>query len=944
MMDQKALSQSLVAKGLGKHQLGEMSEALRCYTQALKKDSQNADAANLAGLVHQQAGDNQSAVQFFQAALAVFPDEPMYIVNAAATHYEIGNKQLSADIMSKLSPDRCKDPHISFNAGNVYKQMENLVGALAFYKNALNPLGEVPKAPAVYIECLFDLGMTEQGLAFLTVLENAGQLGEEESLLKARALYKLERRAEAIVVFDQLVGAILERDDYHLWKGGVLVEYSAESPAGDPRNYWKEGLDHLLKSISLNPLSPAPHMALAINFWNLRNYSLAEQFFSSAFVLTPDNPGMLLKYGHFLIARNKYEKAELILLEVAEIDASLAPEANLFLATGYYKQAYYYNNNYQYQIADKIIHKLEDIKTWFEKENLRAHVGYCNSMLTFLSGAWEQTLEALTGLDRLNGHETVYWELMIYSQLYLGLLEDAKDSIYNLREKTPRHNFIEDILPFVHRWLGHFDALIRYVDDLDKSSSPQDWENNFTPYNEAVTSLPLAVLADYDFTFKLRFSVSRLAGEGALNCVFRLCGHYMDSVNEEGRFSLRADVDCEGNLLISFTNGHQREFAVDHQKVGKLANEGEPLTILLQRRNGALTIKIEDEEPFEFAECGDNDFIGDTLNFPRVKGSGGAILGVDLAIEKYKIKQIPAENGTARKKVFIYTSFFGATFAHMLTASMMPSLMRASNLPAVLEACDVQWFLYTTPIDNMLTGAFKEQVKELGVDVHVDTHIMEKSPRADLFRTLVDVIERAEEEGAIVLMSPPDHIFGDGLADVLVNMDQYDYVVCGHPRIELEACRESLWKHIANGNGVSPLDNRQLVTWAVEKHPHCVVKTGMNTNEPWWNCTPSDDGYEVRFKEPPPLAFYATKDLISVILGNGYVPLFGAIDHDIVDFMHRTGRLKWFDDNEDFFWIEYCKKTRNVPTIRNTFWSPAAQMFAKRSLKWTKAKDEEGNS
>ena len=166
-------------------------------------------------------------------------------------------------------------------------------------------------------------------------------------------------------------------------------------------------------------------------------------------------------------------------------------------------------------------------------------------------------------------------------------------------------------------------------------------------------------------------------------------------------------------------------------------------------------------------------------------------------------------------------------------------------------------------------------------------------------------------------------------------MKPYDYLVVGHPRVMMETAYRDLRADLARPDVDQFFTNEYLVDLAMHRHPHLVIQTGLNNpTEFWWNSRREGDTYRTRFKEPPPVAYYPARDMLCVMTGNPYTLPFETIDHDIVDLMHRTGRLKWIDNSQDFFWIEYCKRTRNVPTIYNRYWSPAARMFSQTDLNW----------
>ena len=129
---------------------------------------------------------------------------------------------------------------------------------------------------------------------------------------------------------------------------------------------------------------------------------------------------------------------------------------------------------------------------------------------------------------------------------------------------------------------------------------------------------------------------------------------------------------------------------------------------------------------------------------------------------------------------------------------------------------------------------------------------------------------------------------------------------------------------------------------ALGSFSHGVVKHGMAPQQfaksrersRWWSAIVNGNCVEVSFKEPPPILFEPSWDIVSAMIEEGYTPPFERVDHDIVEWMWKMNRLEVVQSNDVFFWVEYCKDSRNVPTITNDYWPQSAQLLADKKVIW----------
>jgi Flp pilus assembly protein TadD len=72
---------ALIQQGIALHKQRRFVEAERCYQTVLRENLQHPDALNLMGVLAIEAGRNDIAIDYMRKALAIGPNEPMYLNN-----------------------------------------------------------------------------------------------------------------------------------------------------------------------------------------------------------------------------------------------------------------------------------------------------------------------------------------------------------------------------------------------------------------------------------------------------------------------------------------------------------------------------------------------------------------------------------------------------------------------------------------------------------------------------------------------------------------------------------------------------------------------------------------------------------------------------------------------------------------------------------------------
>jgi len=128
--------QELLQTGLGHHQAGRLSQAEAAYRQILQVAPDQPDALHLLGMVANQAGQNELAVELISKAITINPAAPMYY-NLGNVFREQGKQDAAVDCFRKalqLQPDHV---NACLNLGVVLKAQGKLDEAAGNFRKVL---------------------------------------------------------------------------------------------------------------------------------------------------------------------------------------------------------------------------------------------------------------------------------------------------------------------------------------------------------------------------------------------------------------------------------------------------------------------------------------------------------------------------------------------------------------------------------------------------------------------------------------------------------------------------------------------------------------------------------------------------------------------------------------------------------------------------------------
>jgi Tfp pilus assembly protein PilF len=154
-----------VALGLVHHQAGRFAQAEALYLQALKEQTNNADALYLLGVLRHQQGNALEAVNLLTNALAIAPDHPEAHNNIGVALRGLGRLAEAAESYREALRLRPDYPGAHNNLGNVLSDLGRLVEAEASYREALRLRPDCPETHNNLGVVLTELGRPAEALA-----------------------------------------------------------------------------------------------------------------------------------------------------------------------------------------------------------------------------------------------------------------------------------------------------------------------------------------------------------------------------------------------------------------------------------------------------------------------------------------------------------------------------------------------------------------------------------------------------------------------------------------------------------------------------------------------------------------------------------------------------------------------------------------------------------
>ena len=197
---------------------------------------------------------------------------------------------------------------------------------------------------------------------------------------------------------------------------------------------------------------------------------------------------------------------------------------------------------------------------------------------------------------------------------------------------------------------------------------------------------------------------------------------------------------------------------------------------------------------------------------------------------------------------------------------LLPTLFSKNNLLKYPKK-NLFWKIYTSTEQLDKLKDIKLFCKLNKINLDINTSILGSEafePRNNLGTSVIDCLKFSIKSNAFMIVAPPDHVFGNGLLNIIERTKPLDYTILSHPRIEYEKGTKSLGNYLKLN--LKDQNNKKLMNWAMNSVPHSVVKVGLDQNfEPnhiGGLAKKSSKGFLINFKEPPPLILYPMKILL----------------------------------------------------------------------------------
>lgn len=286
--------------------------------------------------------------------------------------------------------------------------------------------------------------------------------------------------------------------------------------------------------------------------------------------------------------------------------------------------------------------------------------------------------------------------------------------------------------------------------------------------------------------------------------------------------------------------------------------------------------------------------------------------------------------------VEICSFYFSNWFTDMLTETCIPSLFLESNIPKLMKNRKVSHNIYCTLNE---TDYIKEKyiplANQLGLAVSIYDRILPHlgdhyQKRTCLYMALQDQIRKSIHNKSVIVVAPSDMVFGNGLSDVIDNLEYGEYLVCGQPRISYENGYEKIKKFLKT----NPTSNLDFAKICIEEIPHTILQEAKKQKHEYLSLQKASDGWIAYFKEPPPLVFYGTEEILQSFDLDNWCGRFEMIDHELPNIFFKKNKLKWIDDSNVFMWAEFTSNNNYKSMIHNNWKCEATDFFKNLPLRW----------
>ncbi|HTU92596.1 MAG TPA: tetratricopeptide repeat protein, partial [Gemmataceae bacterium] len=300
------------------HQSGQLNPAARLYQQVLTRESENADALHLLGVLRHQQGDHAKAVELIRRAIALRPSIPAFHANLAEVYRAQGQFDRAAGccrMALRLWPDYSEalgNLALALQGlGRLDEAVEKFHHALRLQPNAAalhNGLGTVLRAKGQLDEALHHFSQAVALDPQLALAQsNLGQL----LLDRGQAEEALPHAQEAVRLQPDLA-------PLHNNLGNVLRALDR----------LVEARDAYTEALRLDPNLAQAHAHLGLTLYREGQFQDALPWMQQAVELEPDNAGWWESFGDLRMDREEPAEAAACYERVLSLQANRAATHN----------------------------------------------------------------------------------------------------------------------------------------------------------------------------------------------------------------------------------------------------------------------------------------------------------------------------------------------------------------------------------------------------------------------------------------------------------------------------------------------------------------------------------------------------------------------------------------------------------------------------------------
>ena len=262
------------------HEAGRLSEADGIYQKILQADANHPVALHLHGVIADQVGNKEAAIELIQKALVISPE------------YAVAH---------------C-------NLGNILKSLGKLEGAISHYQQAIRITPDYLDAHNNLGNTFYELGRHNEAIFnFQTALRiNPGSAATYNNL--GSALRSLGRQEEALERYGKAIDIDPHYADAHSNIGNILEELGE----------FEQAVDCCQKAVVLNSGHPGAHNNLGNALRKLGRMDEAMASYRKAIDLKPEFAEALSNFGNTLREIGQPDKAIIHYLKAIDIDPGYA--------------------------------------------------------------------------------------------------------------------------------------------------------------------------------------------------------------------------------------------------------------------------------------------------------------------------------------------------------------------------------------------------------------------------------------------------------------------------------------------------------------------------------------------------------------------------------------------------------------------------------------------